>query len=246
MSYNPSWSNGNAVGRLEAGMHYVQLADARDMAQAIDRRRLLTYQLPQDYSSEIYAGAYARAATLQSTMTLFHHFRHSVSHDLLEPPTGAMGGSPASPGPMQWLWPLNDSDENKTIVRGVVGDGDVNLFQKLNGGDGWTDALSSDVAIRAVHWNELRQSLEWLRRGRWQLPLYFATGLLSLLEDTPWIGDTLANNGVDELRSLSMAILSDTAGSPPHTRGLDNVAVRNSSRLVLTADTDCTVEVYRL
>ena len=73
------------------------------------------------------------------------------------------------------------------------------------------------------------------------MPLYFIAGILSILPDTPWLGEGIANNGTDELRNIGYAILR-TNHSPP--RGLLNVEVRPSSYLELEADRDSTVEVY--
>jgi len=56
-----------------------------------------------------------------------------------------------------------------------------------------------------VHFNELRQVCEWLRYGRWELPIYLATGIHSWWPDDPWWGDVIANDGSDEVRILGMA-----------------------------------------
>lgn len=82
---------------------------------------------------------------------------------------------------------------------------------------------------------------EKLRRGRWDLPIYFSAGIFSMLPDTPWLGEHIANNGTDELRSLGFSILR--SGSGP-TLGLRNVTARIGSELELTTDVDCQVEVY--
>jgi hypothetical protein len=118
----------------------------------------------------------------------------------------------------------------------------VNLFAKLNATSNWTDSnLAADDSVRAVHCNELRQSIERLRWGRWELPIYFSAGIFSMLPDTPWLGEYIANNGADELRALGFSILRN--GSNP-ILGLANATVRASSELELTADTNCQVEVY--
>jgi hypothetical protein len=119
----------------------------------------------------------------------------------------------------------------------------VDLFARLNGGSNWTDPDLAARRIRAVHVNELRQAAAAMTRGRWTLPLYLPCGLFSLLPDSPWIGATVANSGAAELRAVA-AVMMRTADASP--RGLTGVQVRQASRLELTADTDCTLEVYRL
>jgi len=90
-----------------------------------------------------------------------------------------------------------------------------------------------------VHFNELRQSVEWTHRGRWTLPIYLPVGIFSMLPDTTWIGQAVANNGVVDLRSLGFCIIS-TDDSP--ARGLVDVTVRSGSFLTITADRACTIE----
>ncbi|MFB3894423.1 MAG: hypothetical protein ACE15C_20675 [Phycisphaerae bacterium] len=248
MTYAATWSNGNVAGRLEGGVHRIRLGDADELAAAINRRRLLTYQASQDFSSFIHSGARARLGlVLGAAAPPFDAFRTALAGTVLTPPTGAMGGSPPSPGAMEWLWPLADSDEGKVIISGASGlrPGQVGLFQKLNGTSHWTDpALTSGASyIRAVHFNELRQAAEWLTRGRWVLPVYWAAGLFSPMPDASWIGDAIANNGTDELRSAGFAIIRQPTGG--ETLGLANVTVRSSSSLQITADADCTVEIWR-
>jgi hypothetical protein len=171
-------------------------------------------------------------------------FRHKLSQDILAAAAGGLGGQPATPESMNWLWPLPDSDENKIIVADNPSTGQVSLFDKLNSTAGWTDALlvAGETDIRAVHFNELRQVAQYLRRGRWTLPIYFSAGLFSILPDTPWVGQAIANNGSNELRALGFALLRTDESTP---RGLVNAAVRTSSQIELTCDTSCQVQVYR-
>jgi len=246
MTYAATWTNGNAQGILDAGVHLIRLADASQVAEAINRRRLLTYQQEQDFSSHIHAGAPVRAGTVDAASAPpFDNLRTSLAEIILSPPTGTMGGDPATPSAMEWLWPEADDEEDKVIVSGAegVGEGEVGLFQKLSGADGWTDAALSAgaTAVRAVHFNELRRAAEWIRRGRWELPLYLTAGIFSVLPDTPWTGELIANNGTDEVRAVGFAVIR-TQDDPQ--RGLTGVTVRASSRLELTADTDCTIDVH--
>ncbi len=230
MSYEASWTNGNGSGRVQAGTDWIMLSDPQELALAVNRRRRLTFQADQIFTIG------NDVCTLPTS-----DFRSQVT-GLLSAPTGSLGGSPATPGTMKWLWPVADSDEDKHIVAGSAGPEQVNLFTKINSGSNWTDAsLAADDQVRVVHCNELRQSMEWLRRGQWQLPIYFSAGIFSILTDTPWLGEYIANNGSDELRALGFAIL--TSGSNP-ALGLTNVTVRNSSELEITADVDCQVQVY--
>ena len=244
MAYSATWENGNAQGRLDAGVHFACLSDADELAARINRRRLLIYKYTQDFSSHIYSGAHIRESTVSSaTAPPFDSFRINITGGILEPAPGGLGGNPATPAAMDWLWPVNDGDENKVLVAGDAGveEGEVGLLQKINGTAHWTDPTltAGQTYVRAVHFNELRQAIEWIHRGRWRLPVYFPAGIFSAMPDDPWMGQAVANNGTVDLRSLGYAILCP-AGTP--TRGLVDVAVRSSSRLTITADRDCTVE----
>ncbi len=243
MTYQASWTNGNSQGRVQAGVHRIRVCDASQLAAAINRRRLLTYQPQDDFSSFIGAGFPVRRVLLHDAVPPpFDDFRDNVCHRILDAPAQTTPATPPSPTAMQWLWPLADGDENKVIVETNPAAGQVGLFDRLNGTGGWTDpGLSGGVtAIRAVHWNELRQSLEWLVRGRWTLPLYFSGGLFSMLPDTPWFGGSIANNGSSELRTIGFAVMRDS-GQPPS--GLSNVTVRPSSYLQITSDQTCSAAV---
>ncbi len=247
MTYAATWINANAQGRLEGGVHRVKLSDAMEIETALARRSLLTYRTPEDFSEELQGGAFVSIETFAPTASdPTDNFRYIVTDRLVSPATGSMGGSPPTPEAMAWLWPEQDSDEGKIIVTGTGGvqEGQVGLFQKLNGTSDWTDVdlLAGQDHIRAVHVNELRQSVEWMRRGRWELPIYFSAGIFSVLPETPWIGEAIANNGMNELRSLGFAILR--TGEEP-AKGLTNVTVRPGSFIELTADSDCEVGVYR-
>lgn len=230
MTYAASWTNGNAAGRVGAGSHWIKLTDMQEPASAINRRRRLTYQSDENFTI---------GDDVSTSPT--SNFRTEII-GLLSAPTGGLGGTPATPGTMEWLWPVTGGDENKKIVSGSAGANQVNLFAKLNATNNWTNpSLAAGDNVRAVHCNELRQAIEWLRRGRWELPIYFSAGIFSMLPDTPWLGEHVANNGSDELRALGFAILR--SGISP-TLGLTNVTVRVSSELELTADTDCQVQAY--
>lgn len=244
MPYNPVWTNGNAQGRLIGGTHLVRDDDADEIADAINRRRRLVYLHQQDFSSQVGAGKFVRVATIASqSPPPFRNFRDAITDDIIEPEAGVLGGDPATPAEMHWLWPINDGDENDIIVPNNPQAGQVGLFDKLNGTNNWTDpALSAGTShVRAVHFNELRQSIEWLRRGRWRLPVYLTAGIFSMYPDTPWIGESIANNGSNELRSVGYAVIRTSETLP---RGLINVTVRSNTYFEITADTDCTVEVY--
>ncbi len=245
MTYTATWTNANQQGRLDAGEHFVALADGTELAAAINRRRLLTYQSGQDYSSHLYSAAPVREVTLDSAAAPpCDNFRDALAEGIINAPTGSMGGDPATPAAVDWLWPVADDDENKVIVTGSPGAGEVNLFAKLNSGAYWTDGdlLAGRANVRAAHFNELRQAVEWLRRGRWRLPIYFSAGIFSVLPDTPWIGEAVANNGSSELRGLGFAVIR-TDDNPP--LGLADVTTRPACRIEITADADCTVEIYR-
>ena len=124
-----------------------------------------------------------------------------------------------------------------------VEEGEVGLFQKLNGTTNWTDTAltAGQTNVRAVHFNELRQATEWIRRGRWKLPIYFSAGIFSLLPDNAWGGEAIANNGSAEVRSLGFALLTNFA----RTTGLTgNLTIRSSSKIEIWTDWDCTVGIY--
>jgi hypothetical protein len=245
MAYNPTWSNGDAGGRLIGGQHTVRLSDAAELAAAINRRRLLTFQGAQDFSSHLAAGAYVKEATFDSALSPpFDNFRSGLATSVLNPPTGSMGGVPPTPTAMEWLWPASDGDENKRLVSGYnpPGSNEVGLLLKINGTNHWTDANLQPVvtAIRDVHFNELRQAVEYVRRGRWDLPIYWMSGLFDLVPDAPWTAGVVSNSGLAELRNVGYAVFRDDS-SP--LRGLVGVTVRAGSFLEVTADADCTVEV---
>lgn len=246
MAYEPEWSYGDANGRLTAGADTVHLADAQEIASAIGRRQLLTYQLAHDYSSHLYAGASLRQSTLDfAAPPPFQDFRDALTLGVLAAPTGTMGGQPPTPSSMEWLWPADDGDEGKVLVPGLAPPepGEVGLLDKINGTDAWTDGnlLAGATGVRAVHFNELRQAVEWIRRGRWKMPIYWISGLMSLAPDLPYAGGAVVNTGTDELRSVGYAVFRGS-GSP--ARGLADVTVRSTSYVEVTADVDCTVELY--
>ena len=243
MPYAATWTNGTQ-GRLVGGEHWVRDDDPAELAAAINRRRLLVYLAAQDFSSQIAPLAAVRAATVATQPPPpFRNLRHQFASDIVQPANGLWGGDPPTPESMQWLWPVADADENKPIVFNQPAAGQVGLMQKLNGGLNWTDTplAGQQSRVRAVHFNELRQAVEWLSRGRWIVPLYPSSGLFSMLPDTPWLGGALANNGYDELRCVGLVVARTTAQP---AQGLTNVTVRSAS-LELTADDACTIEIYR-
>jgi hypothetical protein len=244
MTYAATWINSNAQGRLDAGVHFIRDDDPSELADAVNRRRRLVYLLGQDFSSQIGPGKGVRAATVATqTPPPFRNLRDNVAEKILSPATGGLGGTPPTPEAMDWLWPIGGGDENKVLVASDPDPGEVGLMEKLNGAQDWTDptVTGGQTAVRAVQFNELRQAIEWIIRGRWRLPVYLAGGIFSLLPNTPWIGDSVANNGTDELRSVGF-VVARTADTPP--LGLTDLTVRSATRLEIIADTDCQVEVY--
>jgi len=247
MTYSAAWQNGNEQGRLEPAVHVVNLADAAQVADRINRRRMLVYQPRQDFGAHVHAGAYVRGSTLSAAVSPpFDSFRANITDTVIAPQVGVLGGDPATPSAMDWLWPVNDADEGKILVAGELppGEGQVGLLAKLNGTNHWTDPslTPGGTHVRALHFNELRQSIEWIHRGRWRMPIYLPAGIFSALPDTRWIGQAVANNGAADLRSLGFAIIS-TPDSP--ALGLANVSVRSGSFLAITTDRECTIEARR-
>ncbi len=245
MSYTASWDNSDAQGHVTAGVHNVKLSDAEELIDAINRRRLLTYHGEQDFSTEIDSDQWIDKSPVSSSFALpFDNLRANISSGILSASPGSLGGSPASPTAMDWLWPLSGSDQDKVIVSSSPDTGEVSIFQKLNTTSSWTDpTLTAGVSpLRAVHFNEMRQSIEWIHRGRWEMPIYFTSGLFSLIPDTSWFGELITHTSSLEIRTIGFTNLR-TSHTP--VRGLVDVAVRSSSYMEVTVDMDCTVEAYR-
>jgi hypothetical protein len=248
MTYQATWANGTS-GRVTAAVDYIRLSDVQEIADCVNRRRQLLYQSAQDYSSVIKTGALVGRSVLSLAMAPpFDNFRSAVTGPILNPACGTLGGQPASPESMVWLWPIAGANENNTIVTGFagVGSGQVGLFTELNGGANWTDPSLATLGgyARAIHINELRQTMEWLSRGRWRMPIYFDAGLMSLMPTTPWIGNMIGNNGTGQLQDVGQVLLRPP-GMPAGQLGLTGVQVRVSSSIQITADTTCTIQLYR-
>lgn len=230
------WNQADAQGHLIPGVHRTRAADTREILDAINRRLNLTYHdginLP-----EVDGGRFVQCDTINCL--------RSVIMNILSPNCGTLGGDPPSPAAMQWLWPVDDGDENKVIVAGAPAAGEVNLLGKINQTTVWTDPslTGGHTPLRAVHWNELRHAIEVLRRGRWEFPIYFAAGILSLLPDATWMVEAIANNGADELRSLGF--FTPQSGDSP-TLGLTQLTVRPSSRIEITADLGCDIQLSHI
>ena len=238
---SPTYEQQDVDGRLVPATHDVRLSDAGEIVEAVNRRRRLVYQSPTDYSGNIDAGLPVRRSTFAGSVSDSPiPIRPNIEEVIVEPEAETLGGTPPSPESMQWLWPVPDSDEGKVIVAGSASAGEISLFDSLNGTDTWTDPglPSPATSIRATHLNEYRQAMEWLVRGRWTLPIYFSAGLFSIMPDTPWLGEAIANNGTDELRSVGFVLLRNGES------GVRDATIRSSSRIEITADTDCTIELY--
>jgi len=236
MTYSPTWSNGTD-GRLSAGVHVISLTDGTEVAEAINRRRLLIGHDEEDFSSHLASGKYVKAATLATITEPFENLREALDDTILTPGIGFLGGGCVSaPSDFAWLWPVADGNENDELTR-------VLLFSKLNGGDDWTDPTptAGQTGIKAVHFNELRQVVEWIRRGRWEADIYFFGGIFSAAPDSTWAPWSVANNGTHELRSVGCTSIRNDE-TPP--RGLTNLTVRSSSKIRITVDTACSLGVY--
>ncbi len=230
MTYTPTWANADAQGRVTRE-HWARLPDVQELIDAVNRRRRLVYLEEQSFN----IADWLSVAPLPA-------LREQITDAILTPALGGLGGTPATPAGMDWLWPTADANENG-VLRPDTG-GDVSLFEQLNGTSNWTDAnLAAGEFVKAVHVNELRQALEWTSRGRWTLPIYWASGLFSVLPDTPWTGEAVANNGTNELRSVGYAVFR-ADGLP--VRGLTDATARATSKIEITADANCTVDLYRV
>ena len=90
MPYTATWTNANDQGRLNPGEHIVRLCDAAEIASAVNRRRLLTYQGQQNFSSAIYSGARVGADLLAGEVLdvdRVHYYRahlQSAAHAIAE------------------------------------------------------------------------------------------------------------------------------------------------------------------
>lgn len=241
MPYSATWTNGHP--RVQPGVHGIRLCDVQELAAAINRRRRLTFQNDDDFSSRICQLADVRQSLLAGGGPLpFTDFRTNITSSILSPPVGVLPGMPPSPTSMHWLWPHADANEDKVIVNAAPASGQVNLFQGMGGPSNWTDPLlSAGMNVRAVHMNELRGAVECLTRGRWKLPVYLAGGLFSLLPDSSWFGGAVANNGSAELRTVGFSL--PRTGNEP--QGLTAVNVRPSSRIEIIADLNCQVQIFR-
>ena len=109
MSYAANWTNGNVSGRVEAGSHWISLTDVQEQASGINRRRRLTYQFDEEFEID------DDVCTSPTS-----DFRTEIT-GLLSAPTGGLGGTPPTPGAMEWLWSIADSDENKQIISSSPG-----------------------------------------------------------------------------------------------------------------------------
>ncbi len=224
MAYNPSWSTGTG-GRIVSPNHSIHLVDAEEIGDALDRRRRIAFWSGFDFSADLFAGAYVKGST-------FGSFRSKIVSDVWGANYGALGGSPPTPLAVDWVWPIDDGDKGTKLTGAFV-------FDKLNGTGSWGSSVAAKASIEALDINELRQVIEWTRDGDWELPNYNTAGILSSVPDTPWIGDVIANDGVDELQSVGWAVVHFD------DKGIQNATARSSS-IVVSVDTACTVQVYHV
>ncbi|MCL2700648.1 MAG: hypothetical protein FWE88_03015 [Phycisphaerae bacterium] len=259
--YTPQWANANSAGLVDSS-RYIRRCDLDELAAAINRRRLLVIQNPYEYGPLLDARPYVSQYAIDdsSEMSAQDHYAMAMRHAVINRILYAQPGrdtlhQPASPKSITWLWPLADADENKAITTWLASPSStaVGLFNRLNGSATWTQptlhANGVDYA-KAVHVNELRQALEWLRRGRWELPIYWNLGMLSEVPDTGWFGDSIANTGSGELRSLGLlrAVLLASeigGGMAPNVYGLHGVRVLSAS-ISIAVNTACVVELRQV
>jgi hypothetical protein len=76
----------------------------------------------------------------------------------------------------------------------------------------------------------------------YRLALAFPVGMFSILPNTPWIGQSIANSGADELRAVGL-IAPGQVERPVGGAAWGGGKAR--ARLELIADADCRVEVFR-
>ena len=250
-TYNPAWTNADSNGRVDSTCYHGR-GDLDEIAAAINRRRLLVIQEPWDYDALLDVRPYVSQYVIDDSTESpaadnALNFRQAViDRILLAAPGRDTYYVPSNPSSLAWLWPLADADENKTVVTwlGSPSPTQVGLFNRLNGSPGWTDpAIVANAThtspARAVHINELRQALEWLRRGRWVLPMYWNVGLFTGMPNVPWFGSLLTYDGTSEARALGVV--------RPHIgpRGLHGVRAIAAS-VSITFSAACVVEMRQV
>jgi len=257
--YTPNWSNANVAGLVDSTLYH-RRADLAELADAINRRRLLVIQTPFDYppvlNARPYVSQYAIDDGLDSPNQPPYEYALAMRNGLVGPGSSILNAlpgmdgylpGPANPISLNWLWPEADGDENKIIRswQSSPSPTEVGLFNRLNGTTTWTDpTLMPGQFGKAVHVNELRRVVAMLRRGRWTLPIYWRAGMLSDLPDLTWIPDTLGNDGVDELRSVGGVRFHVDRVSGRH--GLHGVRALSASltfTLSFTGSATCEVEL---
>jgi hypothetical protein len=255
-TYNPAWSNANSTGLVDSTCFHSRSA-LDEIAAAINRRRLLVLQNPFDYASLLNPRPFISQYVIDDSLELSPadnapNFRQAIIQRILGASPGQdIAYMPTNPTSMVWLWPLADADENKTIVTwlGSPSATQVGLYNRLNGGSTWTDynldvgALVTQDA-RAVHVNELRLALEWLRRCRWTMPVYGWYGLVNSMSGTPWMSGIFGADGANDVRAVfgPRLHIEHPNGLP---LGLHNVRPLSAS-LSLTSSQSCVVEVRQI
>ncbi len=241
MTFTATWTQQDEQGRIVPGQHFIRRVDCEELAAEINRRRRIACWPGQDYSASL-SGMVRRVP--MDAMSGDADFRHRVAA-IVAPAPGGFGGEPATPMAMAWLWPIAGDDEGKAIVMDAPGEGEVSLIASLGGG--WADAglLCPTTPVRAIQVNQVRQAMELLTRGRWELPIYFSAGIFSVLPDAPWIAGCVGNfDDGDELRAAGFFTMRRQAADS-QVLGLCDVQARPGSFIEITADTDCTLELYR-
>src|SRR3989304_1242286 len=108
MPYTAAWNNASAQGRLQGGTPLITLADAQELADAINRRRRLIFQSSQVFSSHLSGNLMVRRPTLAGPVPDFTPLRDNLAMSILQVVGGGMGDNPPTPTSMEWLWPETD------------------------------------------------------------------------------------------------------------------------------------------
>ena len=258
--YDPNWTHADSAGLVDATMYHSRV-DLEELADAINRRRLLVIKKPLDYARVLDAHPYVSQHVLTQTdyqtpgdpnpvVAMRDALVASNGGVLTAAPRQDYLYTPPSPESIAWLWPDPDADENKTIARWLASPSptEVGLFNRLNGLSTWTDPSPNPGGFpgwaKAVHLNELRRVVALLRRGRWELPIQWVAGLFSAIPGTPWTGHHIANDGANELRSVGgVRFAPDLYDGLPY--GLRDVTARAAS-ISLTFNDDCHVELRQV
>jgi len=142
---------------------YARLAYLAELTEAVNRRFNVLYAPDADYSAHLLGG-YVMPQIYAGPLLPLPHLRLAVTEKLIAHDLdGCLGGSPASPSSMKWLWPEAGADYGKEISYAVTPpEGKVSIWSYLGsevpGGGGVHRPLPDGRA--EVHPRQARQRAE--------------------------------------------------------------------------------------